>query len=362
MDNVDNSRLKILQRSVLALAIITGGAVVVVARDFIYPVCLGVLLSYLVYPLAKFFEKKIKHRGAATLISVLIAVIVFIGFFFLLYQQASIFIDDFPQFQDQAITNITDIQNYISQRTPFSFNSDDWLKDRITSMFEAQENFISQLFSATTATLVALGVQPVYIFFMLYYRHHFRNFLFQITNKKDHGVLQTILLEITSVTKNYVTGIFIVVLILCVINSLGLWIVGIQYALLLGIISAIFNFIPYFGTLIGGAVPFLFALVSPDPSDAIGVVILFIIVQFLENNVLTPNITGGRVAINPLFTIFAIILGGLAWGIPGMLLSVPFLGIFKVVCQNVPVLQPIAFVLSSIRAGKKKWQNENPKQ
>src|SRR5690606_19520340 len=87
MDNLSNSRLKVLQRSVLAVAIIAGGAAVVVARDFIYPIGLGVLLSYLVYPLAKFLEKQIKHRGAATLISVLTAVIIFIGFFFLLYQQ-----------------------------------------------------------------------------------------------------------------------------------------------------------------------------------------------------------------------------------------------------------------------------------
>src|SRR5690606_24033922 len=210
-----------------------------------------------------------------------------------------------------------------------------------------QENFLTQIFNATTGTLVALGVQPVYIFFMLYYRHHFRQFLFQVVNEKDHGVLVKILQEITSVTKNYVTGIFIVVLILCVLNSIGLFIIGVQYALFLGIIAALFNFIPYFGTLIGGAVPLLYTFVSPDPSNALGVIILFLIIQVLENNFLTPNITGGRVAISPIFTIFAIILGGFACVVPGMFLSVPYLGIFEVVCQNCPSLTPIAVLLSS---------------
>ena len=347
MNKTFDTSFRVLLRAVLVLAVLACAAVFILAREFFYPIFLAVLLSYLLYPAAKFFKKIVRHEGVSIVISILVLLAVFVAIFFLLYQQANIFFEDLPQFEEQALLNLIRIQDYISQTTPLSFESDDWLKNQIKNLLEAQENFFGQIFNATTATMVALGVQPVYIFFMLYYRNHFRQFVFQITQPKDHSVLQKIIVEISSVTQNYVSGIFIVVLILCFINSIGLMVVGIEYALLLGIISAFFNFIPYFGTLIGGAIPLVYALVSPNPSDALGVVILFIIVQFLENNVLTPNITGGRVAINPLFTIFAIILGGITWGIPGMLLSVPFLGIFKVVCENIEPLSPIAFVLSS---------------
>lgn len=343
---------KIISYSVLVLAVIACGAVLVIGRDFIYPICLAIINSYLIFPLVKFFEKKVRYSGVAIFASIIIAVIVSIGISFFLYQQFSVFINDFPQFQDQALMNLTEAQNYISEKSSFSFQSDDWLKNQISNLLKAQENFIVQVFSATTATLVALGVQPVYVFFMLYYRHHFRDFLFQITPQKGYGTLKTILNEISLVTNNYVTGIFIVVIILCFINSIGLMIVGIEYAIFFGIMSAFVNLIPYFGTLIGGSIPLLYTLVSPEPSNAIGVIILFIIVQVLENNILTPNITGGRVAINPLFTIFSIILGGLVWGIPGMFLSVPFLGIFKIVCENVKVLHPISFLLSSKNSSK----------
>lgn len=345
---------KILLRAVLILTLIASAVVFIFSREFFYPIFLAVLLSYLLYPVAKFFEKLIRHEGISIVISIFVLLAVLVATFFLLYQQATTFFEDLPEFEEQALMNLTGLQDYISQTTPFSFESDDWLKNQINNLLEAQENFFSQIFNATTSTMVAMGVQPVYIFFMLYYRNHFRQFIFQITQPKDHPTLNKIIVEISSVTKNYVSGIFIVVLILCFINSIGLMIVGVEYALLLGLISAFFNFIPYFGTLIGGAIPLVYALVSPNPSDAIGVVILFIIVQFLENNVLTPNITGGRVAINPLFTIFAIILGGFTWGIPGMLLSVPFLGIFKVICENIEVLKPIAFVLSSRESQAKK--------
>lgn len=347
MNKTFDPSFKILLRAVLILTIITCAAVFIFARDFFYPIFLAVLLSYLLYPVAKFFEKIVRHEGMAIVISILVLLAVFVATFFLLYQQATVFFEDLPEFEEQALLNLKSIQDYITQTTPLTIDSDDWLKNQINNLLQAQENFFGQIFNATTATMVALGVQPVYIFFMLYYRNHFKQFAYQITQPKDHPTLKKIILEISSVTKNYVSGIFIVVLILCFINSIGLMIVGLEYALLLGVISAFFNFIPYFGTLIGGAIPLVYALVSPDPSDAIGVVILFIIVQFMENNILTPKITGGRVAINPLFTIFVIILGGITWGIPGMLLSVPFLGIFKVVCENIEQLKPIAFVLSS---------------
>ena len=346
MNQSTPSNLTVLQRSALIIAIIACGTVVIAARDFVYPVCIAVLLSYLLFPLSQLLERFLKHRGAAILLSILIGIIISFGFFFILSQQFTKFASDFPDFIDQAISNLTAFQNYISDNSYLSFSSDNWLKDKIVNTLEAQESFIGQIFNATTATLVALGIQPVYVFFMLYYRDHFREFLLQVTKENDHPTIDKIIKEVKSVTRNYVTGVFTVVLILCVLNSVGLIIVGIEYALLFGIVSALLNFIPYFGTLLGGSIPLAYTLVSPEPSHAIGVIILFMIVQVLENNVLTPNITGGRVAINPLFTIFAIMLGGIAWGIPGMFVSVPFLGIFKVVCNNIAYLKPIAFVLS----------------
>lgn len=353
MDNTYDTSFRVLLRAVLVIAILACASVFILAREFFYPIFLAVLLSYLLYPVTKFLRRFIPHEGVSIVISILALLAVFLGLFFLLYQQAAVFLDDLPQFEEQALLNLTSIQEYISRQTPLTFDSDDWLKNQIKNLLDAQENFFGLIFNATTATMVALGVQPVYIFFLLYYRNHFRKFVFQITKPKDHPTLKKIILEISSVTKNYVSGIFIVVLILCFINTAGLMIIGMEYAILLGILSAFFNFIPYFGTLIGGAIPLLYALVSPNPSDAIGVIILFIIVQFLENNLLTPNITGGRVAISPLFTIFAIILGGITWGVPGMLLSVPYLGIFKVICENVEPLRPIAFLLSSRQAVEK---------
>lgn len=340
--NILNGESRLVRAALIFLAIIALGYVIVAGRDFIYPVCLGILFAYLVYPLVKFLERYIKFKILATFISVIIAVIIIAGAFFFIYTQLSKFLGDFSTLKEQANENF----ERFNEQVPFFFGAHADLGGVIQNILGAQENFLNKILNATTGTLVGLGLQPVYVYFMLYYRNHFREFFFDITSEKYHDKLKTILKEIASVTNNYVSGVFIVVLILCVLNTLGLTIIGVKYALMFGVISAVMNFIPYFGTLIGGAIPLLYTLVSPEPEKALGVIILFIIIQFTENNILTPTITGGRVAINPLFTIFTIIVGGLAWGLPGMFIFVPFLGMLKVVFEHIEPLKPIAKVIS----------------
>lgn len=165
--------------------------------------------------------------------------------------------------------------------------------------------------------------------------------------EKGHEKTDEIIKEVSVVVKKYMGGVFIVVLILCVLNSLGLLIVGVKYPLLLGLIAAICNFIPYFGTIIGFSFPLIMALLTGDgPGTAIGVVILFIIIQFTENNLLTPNITGGQVQVNPFFIILSVLIGGIIWGIPGMFIVVPLMATLRIICTKIDALKPWAFLIS----------------
>lgn len=349
MDNPNylQRNLKTIRICLVILTILMLGTVIVIGRDFIYPLCLAILFAYLIYPLVNFLERYIPYRNLATILSVLLAIIVVGGFIFFLYEQFSFFLSDLPQLEKHASRNLREFQEYLNRHTPLHFDNQHTLTDGLKKTASSDGSLLKKLFNATSGTLVGLGIQPVYVYFLLYYRHHFRKFLFKVTKREHHARLVNVLRRIADVTKNYVSGVFIVVLILCFLNSVGLWIIGIRYAIMFGIISAVMNFIPYFGTLIGASIPLLYALSSSEPRHAIGVLILFIFIQFLENNILTPTITGGRVAINPLFTIFTIIVGGLAWGIPGMFLFVPFLGIAKVVMEEIEPLKPIAYVIST---------------
>ena len=136
-------------------------------------------------------------------------------------------------------------------------------------------------------------------------------------------------------------------IILIGLNSLGFYLIGVKYALLLGFVAAFFNLIPYLGTVIGYGIVFLFVLATQTPAIALSVVGQFFVVQFIENNILTPNITGSYVEINPLVIIFSLIAGGMIWGLPGMFMVIPYLAMMKIVCENIPSLKPIGFLLGT---------------
>lgn len=320
----------------------------IAARDFLYPVAIAILFAYLLFPLSSKFEKVGLPRIAANFISIIFAIFLVGSLFYILIKQLTIFLADLPHIQARALENVEQISLFLEQKLNISTaKQDEWLKRGIQNLFESSGGFFSDVFSATTGTVIKLGLIPVYVFFMLYYRDKFMNFVLRLLPQRQHPQALLIIKEISYVTKRYMSGILIVVLILCFLNSFGLMIVGLKYAILLGILSAMMNFIPYFGTLIGGLIPLTFAIFTGSPQAAFGVVILFLIIQFTENNILTPNITGGQVKINPFITILGIIVGGMIWGIPGMFVAVPFLGMFKIVCDNVEELHPYGFLMGT---------------
>lgn len=321
----------------------------IAARDFLVPLLMGILFAFLLYPLASFLEKKGAPRILANLVSIVLGILVLSTIVYVIYSQLSVFVGDFPELRQKALSNLRNLENHIASEYGVAVERQDrWLRDGISTLFTSGGELFQKLFSTTASTVAKIGVMPVYVFFLLYYRNKFREFLLRLTPENRHRKTKKMLREISHVTKYYMGGIALVVLILCFLNSIGLLVVGIQYAVLLGIISAIMNFIPYFGTLIGGAFPLLVALITEEsPSYAVGVIILFIIIQFTENNILTPNIVGSNVRINPFFTILTIIVGGLVWGLAGMFIFLPFLAMFKIICENEKALQPVGYLLGT---------------
>ncbi len=317
-----------------------------VGRNFLYPLVIGVLFSYLLFPISNLLEKKRIPRPLAIIISILFGISVIGGILFFLYNRVTFFLADLQSIKENASISLEIIQNKVETIFGVSVGSQkQWMRDNINKLLETGAGNIQSALSATTSTIFAFGILPVYVFFMTFYRNKFRNFVLMVTLPGKHEATKKVMDQISDVTRKYVGGIVAVVLILCVLNSFGLWIVGIKYAIMFGILSALMNLIPYFGTLIGATIPLTFTLLSGTPEKAIGVLILFIIIQFTENNILTPNITGGSVQINPFFTIIGIVFGGMLWGIPGMLVAVPLLGTLKIIFENVNTLHPYAFLM-----------------
>ena len=316
---------------------------IVLAKDFLYPITFGILLSYLLYPIANYLEKKGLPRILSILLSIILATIVLTGITVFVINRIGAFSDELPSFREKASQNIRlleeALKNFIG------------IPDYITDKFINRQLFdlstkSEEIFSATSGTIFAIGMQPVYIFLFLYYRTKFAYFILKAVGKEKRLIAIRVLKEISTVATRYMLGVTTVVLILCVFNSVGYLIIGLKYSFLLGVVSAIFSFIPYFGNFIGGIFPFMFALLTQDSYVySLRIVVFVFIVHFLENNILSPNIVGSNIRLNPFFVILGLIMGAMLWGIPGMLVIIPFLAMLKIVISNIPELQPYSYLL-----------------
>jgi len=200
--------------------------------------------------------------------------------------------------------------------------------------------------NAMTGRIFKLFIIPVFVYYLMFYNTRFHFFLLRAVPDKDKFRTNKIMTEISFVSQLYFGGAFVVVLLLALINSVGLYLLGVKYAILFGVISALCNFIPYFGTWIGSFFPITFTILfGYSPDLAVWVFVFFAAVHFVESNILTPNITGGYVRLNPFFTILGLIAGGMVWGVSGMLLVIPFMASLKIIFENFESTQTLAFLI-----------------
>ncbi|MGI8893033.1 MAG: AI-2E family transporter, partial [Bacteroidia bacterium] len=213
--------------------------VLIQTREFLYPIMFGILVSFLLYPIANRFERWGVPRILSIFISIIVGIGVVYGLIYFISQQIMVFLDDMPRLKEQAINNIGVLQQSISEKFGVAqWKQDKWLKESISGLFERGSEFIGTVFEATAGTVVKFLLIPVYVFFMLYYRNKFERFFIKLL-KPFHNRFkpQQLINEISTIIKNYMIGVSTVVLILCFLNSIGLIIVGVNYAIMLGIIS-----------------------------------------------------------------------------------------------------------------------------
>lgn len=316
-------------------------------KNYLAPLTLGVLFAYLLFPLANLLETHRVPRILANILSIIVGLSAIYGIAFFFYKQFGVFLEDIPLLKKRALVNIHTIFNTMENFLGIETGE---IKPKVNELVQGVLNTSGQdyksTFGATFHTLFTIFIMPVYIFFLLFYRDKFKEVILMLVPSKKHPIAVRIISDINQLTVRYMTGIFIVVSILVILNSAGFLIIGLDHAILLGFIAAIMNFIPYYGTIIGYAFPLLFSIFIMDsPAYAVLVVIQFVVVQFTENNILTPNIVGSQVNINPFMIILAITLGGFIWGVTGMFIAIPLVAALRVLGDNIEELAPLGFLL-----------------
>jgi predicted PurR-regulated permease PerM len=344
---MENRFPKSVRLAFLLVSLILLIYVMVQAKQFLYPLAFAFLLAYMLYPVVNFLEKKYVPRILSILIGLVIVIVILYGAGFFIFRRIGTLIEDMPSLKKQALDNVDVFLQSIQNTFGIKDNKlEDILRESVSGMFQTGNQEFKQMFMHTTGALIKILLLPVYVFLFLYYRTKFAYFILKMVPDGRRLVTVRILREISTVATRYMGGIFIVATCLSVMNSIGFSIIGLKYPIFMGIIAAIFSFIPYFGTLIGYTLPFAFSLLTMNsPMYAVGIVVQYFIVHLIENNLLTPNIVGDKLKINPFFIIVGLIAAAMIWGVPGMMIVVPTLAIAKIIFENIDSLHPFAYLL-----------------
>lgn len=339
-----------LQRYVLVLlAVVLTVVCLYFGRSIILLMLVSVLLAFLLLPVARGIERR-APRWTGALAATLLMLFVTIGAFFLLGWQLTRFADDLPALEKAFSEKGRELQKWVWEQTHISRRDQvKWFNEQMSTIAGSGGKVVMKMFSSTGAALASVVPIPIFVFLLILLRGKFRTFFDQLDSDGNGHVLG-IVLRISKVSQRYLKGVFIVILILGVLNSVGFLIIGLKYAILLGFAIAFLNVIPYVGVLIGSLFPIIIALITKDSFGyALAALGVCLVTQFLENNFITPKIVGSSVSINPLASLAALIGFGLLWGVVGMVLAIPIMGMVKIVCDSLPGLKPYGFVLGEER-------------
>ncbi|MFN6944854.1 MAG: AI-2E family transporter [Cytophagaceae bacterium] len=339
---------------ILAFLFLTFGGLYF-ARSFLIPFFTATLIAMLLLPVAQFLEKKGLNRGFSISLCIILLLLLVSLLIFLLSAQVRLFAEDIPAYRLTVNEKFTDLREFIAKN--FHITQEEqtaYLQNELENLLVSATVYFRSAILMTSNFLVSLSIIIFYIFFFLFYRNKFHKFILMITKPESHSRTMFIIQSSTSMTMSYLGGVLIVVSILTALNSIGLWIIGIPHPFFLGFIAALLNIIPFIGSVVGSIIPMLVAFLTMDSIwYMVAVGILFTTIQMIESYVLTPKITGGKIRLNPLATIVALIVGGLLWGIAGMILFIPMLGILKVLFRHIEHLNPFAYLIGAETADDK---------
>ena len=341
------STLDVLWKSLLGLTLLIYG--LNAASSILIPIVSSLFLALLLNPIVSWLENKGMNSILAIILTLLFVSIVVSSAVFYISTQAKDLIMDLPNLMGKFNAVMDKVFSQLNNLIGFSSTDQlDLLKDNADKLISSGGSIFTDAISVTSNVVTFITLIPIYIFFFLLYRKNFKHFLSMLSQKNKDSELLDIAVEIKKMTHSYISGLLIVISIIAILNTVGLLVLGLKYALFMGVVSAILTVIPYIGVFIGASLPIMVALITKDSlMYPIGVISIYAFVQFVEGNFITPNIIGSKVDVNPLAAIIALIIGGQIWGIIGMILAIPMCGIMKIIFSHYESTKPYALLLQS---------------
>ncbi len=330
----------------ITVAAIAGITLLLVSQKTLFiPMALGLLFAFFILRSTMRLEQRGVPRIIANLIMIILSIGLCVGVGMLFSFAISQFAQNIPEHIPQIQSNIANLEKIITATTGVPVDvQQEWVAENINLLSLGAKN-ISTIATSIGKIVTTTSLTFIYAFFILYYRDKLMSFFKKLFGVSDSAAVTHTLNKLIHLVPNYLSGVVRVMGILAVVNTLGFWAIGVPSPVFFGILAAILNVIPYAGPIIGFAIVILFSLATAGPGVAIAATIMFIVIQFLENNILTPNIAGGTININPLAAIVGILIGHAMWGVVGMVVALPFIGMLKIICDANPSWEAFGYLI-----------------
>lgn len=350
-----------------ALIFIAGYAFVYllyIAQNIAVPIVYAIVIAILLNPLVNFLMNRKLGKIFSITIAVMLVFIATAGLIYFVSIEASMFVDTYPELKIKTQETGKQLTHWISHQFNIKIEKiNRWVSSAQGSALNDAGLAAKRTLLNISSTLFILLLLPVYLFMILFYKTLLLEFIRQIFKSIHHIAVAEVLDKTKGIIQGYLTGLLIEALVVAILNSVGLLILGIDYAIILGIMGALLNVIPYIGGVIAIALPMIIAFVTKDsityPLMVFGI---YMIIQFIDNHYIIPSVVAAKVKINALVSVVVVLVGGALWGLPGMFLSIPLTAILKVVFDHVESLKPWGYLLGNIVPTASKYSFLRPKK
>ena len=341
--------------AMVLISIIALFYIAILGKEILAPMLFALLFSVLLLPVARFLETRLRfHRSLAAGLSVFLLMLAIAAVFYIVAVQVINLSDNWPQFKLHVQASLKDLQQWISVRFQINLiKQNGYINNAVSGMLTNGPSMIGYLMRSFSSVLLFVIFIMLDTFFLLYYRRLLVRFLTAVFSEENSKAVYDIIAQAQHSISQYVKGLLLEMAIVSATCCLALWILGVDYPVLLGLLAGMLNLIPYVGIFIS----LLLSVVVTFATAGLGKIILVIAtllgIHLLDANVLLPLIVGAKVRLNALVTIIGVIIGGSVWGITGTFLAIPVIAILKIVFDRIESLKPWGILLGDEKDEKK---------
>jgi predicted PurR-regulated permease PerM len=339
----------------ILLAAILISVVLYYGKEFFVLITFAGFFAMLMTPISNRLEKRGVSRIFSTIFSIALILAIITGVLFLLSAQITNIGRELPQIEAKLQAAIIGVQYWLSENLGVSSEQ---LKDHASNAIGTAGSIITGLVKGIFTLVGRFILVLVFTFLFLLQRDKYENFVVMLSKEEKRKETEAVIHKISKIAHHYLAGRILAVFIIGILYVIGFSIIGLKDGFILSALAALVTIIPYIGALLGGLIPFSMSVVDGTMNQSVWVVVIVLIVNAIDHYFIEPYVVGGSVSISPVFTILILILGGVVWGLAGIILFLPLLGILKIVFENVEGLAPYAYLVGDQQessASKKIW-------